>query len=220
VKGRLGSDGERFARMTESLLQCPAVTTLSHAAFRVLTVLTIGARAPGLNSKKDSGRNGIQAITGTHARKFGFTGRDTVHRALNELLERGLIVKTRDGHKNKTHFALYAVAWLPITHRDGQPLDFPSPAPYGYLKWSAPKMPKKRMPNRWLRDPATKPGDRKPKLEMPSDGRTQIRPMNGQDGSICRPIDASNWQICRPMVGHTLRISEGLPIEEAPSDVA
>jgi hypothetical protein len=206
--------------MTESLLQCSAVTTLSHAAFRVLTVLTIGARAPGLNEKKDPGRNGVQAITDTHARKFGFNGRDTVYRALNELLERGLIVKTRDGHKNKAHFALYAVAWLPITHHDGQLLDFPKPAPYGYLKWSAPKKPKKLMPNRWLREPAPKLGDRKPKLEMPSDSRAQSCPMNGHDESVFRPIDASNRQICRPIVGNTLRISGGLPIEDGPNDAS
>lgn len=218
MKGRLGRDGEKFARMTESLLQCPAVTTLSHAAFRVLTVLTIGAWAPGMNPKKEPGRNGVQAITDKFARRFGFTSRDTVYRALNELLERGLIVKTRDGHKNKAHFTLYAVAWLPITHRDGRPLDFPESAPCDYLKWSARQRPKKRMPNRWQCESAPKLGDRKPKLEMPSDSRTQSCPMNGHDESVFRPIDASNRQICRPMGGNTLRISEGLPIEDGPSD--
>lgn len=220
MKSRAGRDAERFARMTDSLLQCPAVATLSHAAFRVLTILTIGARPPGPNRKKDLGRNGIQAITDTHARKFGFTSRDTVYRALHELLERGLIIKTREGHKNKTHFALYAVAWLPVTHRDGRPLDFPEPAPCGYLRWSPPKKPKKRMPNRWLPEPAPNLADRKPNLEQPSDSRTQSCPINGHDENVCRPTNASNFQNCRPIVGNTLRILGGLSIEDGPSDVS
>lgn len=192
--GAKSRNPERFARMTDSLLQHPAVTTLSHAAFRVLTVLAIGARSPGLNPRKDPGRNGIQAITDAHARKYGFSGRDTVYRALAELQERGLIVKTREGHRSKLHFALYAVSWLPITHRHGQPLDFAEPAPLGYLRWQPPARAKRAMPNRWK------------KLEMPSDDRTQFRPMIGQDGRVCRPMDASKSAICRPMAGNTLRI--------------
>ena len=180
--------------MTESLLQSVAVTTLSHSAFRVLTVLTVGARKPGLDPKKDNGRNGVQAITDSYARKFGIASRDTVYRALTELLERGLIIRTREGHKSKTHFALYAVSWLPVTHRDGQPLDVAEPAPNTYLRWSPPLKPKKNVGH---------------KLKMPSDDRTQSRPMNGHDESVCRPIVSTRLPICRPMVGNTLRVLEG-----------
>ena len=191
--------------MTESLLQTVAVTTLDHAAFRVLTVLTIGARKPGMDPRKDNGRNGIQAITDSFARRFGITSRDTVYRALNELQERGLIVRTRDGHKSKTHFALYAVTWLPITHRDGQPLDVAEPALNTYLQWTpAPKV-KKQVGH---------------KLEMPSDGRTQSRPMNGHDESVCRPMVGRRKPICRPMVGNTLRVFQGDTTDQSTSDHA
>jgi hypothetical protein len=196
---KIPRDREHFARMTQTLLQCPAVTSLNHAAFRVLVILSVGARPPGLDSKKDPGRNGVQAITDTHARKFGLAGRDTVYRAIEQLIARGLIVRTRDGHRSKRHFALYGVGWLAITHREGQPLDVPEQAPFGYLNWQPPNRPKKPMPNRWR------------KLEMPSDSRTQSRPMNGQDERVCRPMDASKSEICRPMIGNTLRVSGAGP---------
>ena len=52
-------------------MQSPAVMSLSHAAFRVLCVLAIGARPPGIVKDKDPGRNGVQAITDSYARKYG-----------------------------------------------------------------------------------------------------------------------------------------------------
>src|SRR5437868_6774206 len=89
--------GERFARLTENLLECPAVKTLPHAAFKVLTILALGARPPAFVDRKDLGRNGTQAITDSYARKYGFNSRDTVYRSLRELLGRQLIVVTRQG---------------------------------------------------------------------------------------------------------------------------
>jgi hypothetical protein len=47
-----------------------------------------------------------------------------------------LIIKTRDGWKTKNHFALYAVAWLPVTHRDGLPLDNPEHAKDAWRTWA------------------------------------------------------------------------------------
>ena len=123
-KGRLG-DGERFARLTQSLLECEAVRTLPAAAFKLLAIFALGAYPPGFDPRRDKGRNGVQAVTDKYAKRFGFNSRDTVYRSIKTLTERGLIIKTRDGWRSKTHFALYAVAWLPITHRDGQPLDVP-----------------------------------------------------------------------------------------------
>ena len=166
--------------MTQSLMESEAVTTLPHAAFKLLTILAMGARPPGLNPRKDRGSNGVQAITDKYARKFGFKSRDTVYRSLDELIQRGLIVKTRDGHRSKTHFALYGVAWLPITHREGEPLEVPEVANNAWMKWRV-------------------------TAELPSDGRTQSRPMAGHDQSICRPIVSRLKPICRPTTGNTLR---------------
>jgi hypothetical protein len=182
---------EQFARLTISLLQHPAVTTLSHTAFRVLTVLTIGARPPGLNPRKDAGRNGVQAITHGYACKFGLTSKDTLFRAVQELIDHGLIVRTREGHKSKSHFALYAVAWLPISHWDGQPLDTRKPAPHGYLSFN-PELKRKKPIGR--------------KLELQPDGRAQTSPMIGHDRPGSGPIVSSSLQICAPIVGDTLRV--------------
>jgi hypothetical protein len=132
MKGRFGGEGERFARMTQTLLEHPSVTSLSHAAFRVLTVLAVGAYAPGLDV---AGNNGTQAMTASHAKRYGFNSHDTLSRALKALLERGLIVKTRAGCRNKRGFSLYAMGWLPITHRDGKPLDSAEKAPDRWKQW-------------------------------------------------------------------------------------
>jgi hypothetical protein len=179
VSGRRRSDSERFARIPDSLLQSPAVTSLSHAAFRVLVILAMGARPPGIVKDKDPGRNGVQAITDSHACKYGLNSRATVYRALDELLERHLIVKTRDGHKSKSHFALYAVEWLPITHRDGEVLGQAEAAPMQYLEWKDPER---------KRQQKCRPLTGHDAVEMPSCERTQSRPVNGRDASVCRPL--------------------------------
>lgn len=56
-----------------------------------------------------------------HAR--GWKSRDTLHKALTELLDRGLIEKTRQGGRNRC--SLYAVTWLPIDDCHGK-LDVPA----------------------------------------------------------------------------------------------
>ena len=202
AKGRFGGDGERFARLTDSLLQCEAVRTLPPRAFHVLTILTVGARGPRAGYHSDHGHNGVQAVTDTYARRYGINSRDTVYRSIRELIERQLIVRTREGWRSKDHFATYAVAWLPITHRDGQPLDRAEPAPNGFWDWqpTAPK-PKKTMPSR---------------KNLPSDGRTQSRPRNGHDQVICRPTMSRDETNCPPMVGNTLRVlAAAPPVSEA-----
>jgi hypothetical protein len=183
AKGRRGGErGERFARMTESLLQHPSVTTLHHAAFRLLTILAVGAWPPGID-KRQRGNNGTQAVTDSYARRYGVNSRDTVYSALKALKERGLIVQTREGWRNKSHFSLYAVGWLPITHRDGIPLDSPEPAPNAWEQWRSVQEKKK----------------------TPSGARTSSSPKNGQDQSICRPIDPSGQSVSGPTIGNTLR---------------
>jgi len=201
------SEGERFARLTQELLKSEAHRTLPYAARALLVLLAVGARPPNpMKGRNDKGNNGTQAITDKHARQYGFSSRDTVYRSLGELEARGLIVKTRDGWRSKTHFALYAVGWLPITHRDGLPLDVPESAPDKWRTWTDPRpKAKKKMPS----------DGRTSSVNLPSDSRTQSRPIDGQDRSICRPIVSRDEPICRPMVGNTLDISTHLPTTNA-----
>ena len=123
AKGRRGGDKERFARIPVSVLECEAVRTLDHAAFRVLVVVAAGFWG---------GNNGALALTPRYADRFGLTSRDTLYKALRELVRRGLLIETRQGWRGvKNHFALYALAWADINNREGQPLTIPEMcAPY------------------------------------------------------------------------------------------
>ncbi|HEY4370270.1 MAG TPA: helix-turn-helix domain-containing protein [Steroidobacteraceae bacterium] len=103
------------------------MTTLNHAAFKVLVILASGWR--GKN-------NGSLALTEMYARRFGLSGRNTLYRSLRELEQRGLIVCTRRGMKSKRNFSLFALGWESITHRDGQPLDVPESKNHRWLKWT------------------------------------------------------------------------------------
>lgn len=186
-------DGERFARLTQSLLESEAVATLPPTAFKLLTVLALGVRPPGLDPRKDKGNNGAQAVTYSYARRFGFTSKDTLQRGLQTLIERGLVIKTRDGWKSKNHFALYAVAWLPITHRDGQPLDTPEKSLDAWRTWKAESSP-------------TTGHDRKAAaVNLRPDYRDQSGPTTGQDGALSGPIVSARCQLSSPTTGHTLR---------------
>lgn len=119
AKFRRGSHTERFARIPQGALLSEAVTTLNHAAFKVLAVLAVQFHRTN---------NGSLALTEQFARQYGFKGRDTLYRSLRELESRGLIVCTRRGSKYKNHFSLYALNWDDIYYWDGQPLDRPRPA--------------------------------------------------------------------------------------------
>jgi hypothetical protein len=175
AKQRPRGDGERFARLTQSLLESEAVRTLPPTAFKLLTLLALGARPPGLDPRKDGGRNGVQAVTFTYAQRFGFTSKDTLNRGLQVLIERGLVIKTRDGWKSKNHFALYAVAWLPITHRDGEPLDVAEPARNGWRTWKQ-------------SSPIVGHDGASTTKNLQPDGRAQTSPIVGQDQAGLCPI--------------------------------
>src|SRR5665213_722622 len=159
-----------------------AVAGSHSSTFVFISFLAVGAWPPGID-KRQRGNNGTQAVTDSYARRYGLNSRDTVYSSLKILKERGLIVQTREGWRNKSHFSLYAVGWLPITHRDGKPLDSPEPAPNGWRTWQ----------------PALKEEKHSVRLsDVPC-------PENGQDHSICRPIDPSRQSLCSPTIGNTLR---------------
>jgi hypothetical protein len=107
-------------------MQSEALKTAPHAAFRVLAILVAG------NVKE---RNGTLACSDSYAATFGLTSKDTLHRALGELRERGLIVRTRQGMKMRRWPSLWAVTWWPIFNREGRPLDRPEEPTHAYSKW-------------------------------------------------------------------------------------
>ncbi|HTE40040.1 MAG TPA: helix-turn-helix domain-containing protein [Steroidobacteraceae bacterium] len=158
-----------------SVLESEACKSLDHAAFKILVILAAHYR--GRN-------NGTQAITGTFAHRFGFKGRNTVYRSLRALVERGLLIQTRDGWRQKDHFALYAIGWEDITHRDGKPLDKPEP----------------RNNTKWLNW-----------TQMRTHGGESTVPMVGNDRAVCVPTMGTREPDCVPTMGNTLRLSDGSP---------
>lgn len=107
-------------------MEHPALATASHAAFRVLAIMLVGATPE---------RNGRLMITDSYAAQFGLKSHDTLQRGREELEARGLIVCTRRVQRRMRWPALWAVTWWPINSRDGAPLDRPEPAAFAYLKW-------------------------------------------------------------------------------------
>lgn len=107
-------------------MESDAIKTLPHAAFKVLAILLVG------NPEE---RNGTFAATDHYCRQFGLTSKETRHRCLQMLEQRGLFVCTRRGFKMRRVPTLYAVTWWPIHNWDGQPLKPPREATHAYLKW-------------------------------------------------------------------------------------
>ena len=95
-------------------MEHPALATASHAAFRVLAIMLVGATPE---------RNGRLMITDSYAAQFGLKSHDTLQRGREELEARGLIVCTRRVQRRMRWPALWAVTWWPINSRDGAPLD-------------------------------------------------------------------------------------------------
>lgn len=123
----MSRERDRFARIPVDVMQSAALMTAPHAAFRVLAILVAG------NPKE---RNGTFACSDSYAATFGITSKETLHRAMDELQERGLIVKTRQGMKLRRWPSLWAVTWWPIFNRDGQPLDRPEEPTHAYTRWT------------------------------------------------------------------------------------
>lgn len=103
------SSGGRFARLPLSLMGHPAVQTLTHAMFRVLTLLA--AAYNGHN-------NGALGVTANQAKQAGGISRATLYGALRELESRGLIEKTYEASRIPPRPTMYAVTWLAIDDTD------------------------------------------------------------------------------------------------------
>jgi len=71
-----------------------------------------------LLSQYNGRNNGDLCAAWTLMKERGWNSKGTLHRSLKELLQRGWIVKSRQGGKHKA--SLYAITWLPIDECDGK----------------------------------------------------------------------------------------------------
>lgn len=111
-KGRLEWN-VRFASFPVSLITHPAFSKLSGNGFKLLGAMLCGY--VGNN-------NGHLVATHSQMRRFGFSSKDSLSRAIRELLAYGLIVRTRTQVRRSP--ALYALTWLPINApQPGAPYD-------------------------------------------------------------------------------------------------
>jgi DNA-binding transcriptional ArsR family regulator len=123
AKSRRGGEREHFARLPESILMHPAVTTAPHHAVRALAALVCGYSPE---------QNGSMMLTGSYAAKFGLTSHDTLTKTLRLLEERGLIEVTRRVSRRAKVATLFGVTWWAIHYRNGERLDRPEPASHRY----------------------------------------------------------------------------------------
>lgn len=107
AKGRLTS-GTFFLIPTE-VLNSPAYISLSRKSRALL--IDLGAQARGNN-------NGDISATYTMLRRRGWTSKETLSRAIAELLDRGLIQQTRQGYLGRC--SLYAFTWRGIDECKGK----------------------------------------------------------------------------------------------------
>jgi hypothetical protein len=114
IKGR--RDTGWFFRMPVAVLDSPAYCGLSFKARALL--FDLGAQYRGNN-------NGDLAAAWSVMKKRGWKSKDTLQRALLELLEVGMIELTRQGGLHCA--SLYAVTWLSIDECGGK-LDVKSTA--------------------------------------------------------------------------------------------
>lgn len=112
AKGRQTS-GFFFA-MPHHILESEKYACLSSKAVKLL--LDLGGQYRGNN-------NGDLTVAWKIMERRGWRSRDTLGKALKELLDSGFIIKTRQGGKNRP--CLYALTWKGIDECRGK-LDIPS----------------------------------------------------------------------------------------------
>lgn len=103
-----------FLALPHELLSSNAYISLTNKAVKCL--LDISAQYKGKN-------NGDLSCTPKLMKKLGWNSNSQLESAKNELLEKGFIVLTRQGGRNKCN--LYAITWQPIDECKGK-LDRPA----------------------------------------------------------------------------------------------
>lgn len=116
--------GDRYAMVPLPVLRSTAVTTLTHAQFRVMVLLA--AEYSGKN-------NGAVGITETQARDAGIGSDNTLYSALHELERRGLIQMTHPASRVPPRPTMYALTWRPIDDTDYSQRRVT--APHTYRDW-------------------------------------------------------------------------------------
>jgi len=111
-KGRIES-GSFFA-WPRAVAESDAYRSASAPAVKMLNDLCFQFRG---------NNNGDMTAAWRVMKTLGWKSRDTLNKALRELLELGLIEKTRQGWKHRC--SLYALTWLPIDECGGK-LDVPA----------------------------------------------------------------------------------------------
>jgi hypothetical protein len=122
-KHRGRKESGTFLRIPTDVLASPNFCALTAKAKALL--LDIGARYKGFN-------NGNLASPWTWMKERGWRSKDTLHRALKELLQAGMIEQTRQGGLHGP--SLYAFTWLPIDECKGK-LDM-APTRVASGKWN------------------------------------------------------------------------------------
>ncbi len=111
VKGRKTKG--RFLALPVSVVDSQDYKSLSGNAVKLLMALLYQYR--GKNNGDLSAAYGVM-------RDMGFVSKDTLQRAKNELLEKQLIIQTREGRFTNPGgvCALYALTWLPVDECGGK----------------------------------------------------------------------------------------------------
>lgn len=122
-KGR--KDSGTFLKIPTAVLQSENFRALSFKAKALL--IDIGAGFTGYN-------NGDLAAPWSWMKQRGWRSKDTLHRAIRELLAFGMIELTRQGGLHGA--SLYAFTWLPIEECGGK-LDV-TPTRVASSKWKRP----------------------------------------------------------------------------------
>lgn len=118
--------GAPFAAIPIYLLELPYYWTVSPRARDLLTCLASQYNAGNSN-------NGDLCAAQSVMAKYGVWTDSTRKRAIKQLEDAELIIKTRQGHKRRC--SLYALSWLPIDECPGKDLEIgPTRKPYKNYK--------------------------------------------------------------------------------------
>ena len=114
----------RYAGIPHSVMESESYYLSSGNALKLL--LELAKQCNGYN-------NGDLSAAFSVLKSRGWRSKKTLARCLNELMERELIVKTREGWFSNPggRCALYALTWLPINECEGKELELgPTRGPY------------------------------------------------------------------------------------------
>ena len=116
----------RFAYQPVKVLSHVAVTTLSHASFRVLVLMS--AQYSGYN-------NGALGLSKNQAERQNISNK-TLYKALATLVERGLVERTYPASRVPQRPTMYALTWRPINDTEwSSATRVPT---HAYQDWSPP----------------------------------------------------------------------------------